>query len=84
MEGLQKVGRWLLDADDGPNSHQNIIISFWPTYNVPWNLHANSFRGICIKTLSRQINKQKVCENNNLLCAGNKVLLASLETSFQA
>jgi len=22
--------------------------------------------------LSRQINKQTVCENNNLLCAGNK------------
>jgi len=23
--------------------------------------------------LSRQLNKQKVCENNYLLCAGNKV-----------
>jgi len=25
--------------------------------------------------LSRQINKQKVCENNNLLFAGNKVFV---------
>jgi len=23
-------------------------ITFWSIYNVPWNLHANSFRGICI------------------------------------
>jgi len=35
-------------------------------------LHANSFRGIC---LSRQINKQKVCENNYPLCAGDKVFV---------
>jgi len=25
--------------------------------------------------LSRQINKQKVCENNNLFCAGNKIFV---------
>ena len=25
--------------------------------------------------LSRQINKQNVCENNNLLCAGNKIFV---------
>jgi len=50
MEGLQKVVRWLLDADDSPNSNQNIIITFWSTYNVPWNLHANLFRRICIKS----------------------------------
>jgi len=35
MEGLQKVVRWFLDADDSPNSLQNIIITFWPIYNVP-------------------------------------------------
>jgi len=22
---------------------------FWPVYNVPWNLYANLFGGICIK-----------------------------------
>jgi len=30
MEGLQKVVRWFLDANDNPNSHQNIIITFSP------------------------------------------------------
>jgi len=39
-----------LDADDSPNSHQNVIITFWPIYNVPWNLHENLFHGICIKS----------------------------------
>ena len=50
MDGLQKVVRWFLDANDNPNSHQNIIITFWPIYNVLSNLHANLFRGICIKS----------------------------------
>jgi len=50
MKGLQKVVRWFLDADDNPDSHQNLIITLWPSCNVRWNLHANSFRGICIKT----------------------------------
>jgi len=31
-----------------PPKH-TVIISFWPIYNVPWNLLANSFLGICIK-----------------------------------
>jgi len=44
------VVRWFLDADDSPNSHQNVIITFWPIYNVPWNLHENLFHGICIKS----------------------------------
>jgi len=26
----------------------DLIITLWPIYNVPWNLHANSFSGICI------------------------------------
>jgi len=47
---LQKVVRGFLDADDNLDSQQNIIITFWPIYNVPWNLHANSFHGICIKS----------------------------------
>jgi len=63
MEGLQKEVRWFLDADDSPNSHQNLSITFWPIYNVPWNLHANLFYGIVL-AISRQINKQKVCENS--------------------
>ena len=54
MKGLQKVVRWFLDANDNPNSHQNIIITFWHIYNVPWNLHANLFRGICIKSTNQQ------------------------------
>jgi len=35
MEGLQKVVRSLLDADDNPDSHHDLIITFWPIYNVP-------------------------------------------------
>jgi len=35
MKGLQKAVRWFLDADDNPASHQNLIITFWPIYNVP-------------------------------------------------
>jgi len=31
-----------------------VIIIFWPIYNVYWNLHANSFRGICIKSTNSQ------------------------------
>jgi len=53
MEDLQKVVRWFLDADDSPNSHQNLII-FRPIYNVPWNLHANLFYGICNKSTNQQ------------------------------
>jgi len=53
--------RWLPEADDNPDSHKNLITAFCPIYNVPWNLHADSFRGIA---LSRQINKPKGCENN--------------------
>jgi len=47
---VAKVVRWFLDADDHPDSHQNLVITFWPIYNVPWNLHASSFRGIRIKS----------------------------------
>jgi len=35
MKGLQKVMRCFLDADDNQNSHQNLIITFWPVHNVP-------------------------------------------------
>jgi len=45
---MQKVVRWFLDADDKLDSHQ--IITFCPICNVPWNLHTNSFRGICLKS----------------------------------
>jgi len=34
-KGLQKVVRRFLDADDNPDSHQNVIITFWPLYNIP-------------------------------------------------
>ena len=62
--------RWSLDAEDNPDSHQNLIITFSPIYNVPRNLHANLFRGICIKTA-----KQKYAITINLLCAGNNVFI---------
>jgi len=34
-EGLQKLVTWFLDADDDPDSHQNLIIACWPIYNIP-------------------------------------------------
>jgi len=55
------VVRWFLDADDNPDSHQNLIITFWPIYKL---------LEICIKihsvvfVLSRQIKKQKLCQSN--------------------
>jgi len=27
--------RWFLDTGDNPDSHQNVIISFWSIYSVP-------------------------------------------------
>ena len=60
-KGLQKVVIWFLDADANPDYHQNLIIAFWRICNVPWKLHANYS---VVFALSRQINKQKVCENN--------------------
>jgi len=44
------VVKWFLDGDDNPDSHQNLIITFWPIYNVPCNLHANSFHAVSIKS----------------------------------
>jgi len=35
MKGLQKMMIWFLDADDNADSHQNLIITFWPINNVP-------------------------------------------------
>jgi len=40
-EKSAKVVSWFLDADINPDSHQNLIITFWLICNVPWNLHAN-------------------------------------------
>jgi len=53
MKGLQKVVRWFLDAGDNP---ETLIITgtFCPIYKVPWNLHTNPFRGICIKLTNYQ------------------------------
>jgi len=39
--------RLFLGANDNPDSDQNLIITFWSIYNVPLNLHANSFLAIC-------------------------------------
>jgi len=35
MKDLQKVVIWSLDTDDNPDSHQNLIITVSPIYNVP-------------------------------------------------
>jgi len=42
------VVRWFLDPGDNPDSHQNLINTFWPIYNVIWNLHVDSFRGTVV------------------------------------
>jgi len=62
MEGLQKVVRCFPDADNSPNSHQNITtLLFGP---------CTMFLEMCmliyfvIFALSRQITKQKVCVNS--------------------
>jgi len=34
-KGLQKAVRWFLDADTNLDSHQDLIITFWPIYNIP-------------------------------------------------
>jgi len=41
-----RIKRWQL--------RQILLYYFWPIYNVPWNLHANSFCGICIKSTNQQ------------------------------
>ena len=50
-----------MDADDKPDSHQNLIITFWPFtmfLEICMQIHSVVFG------LGRQINKQKVCEND--------------------
>jgi len=54
--------KWFLDANDNPDSHQNLITLLFGPFTM--------FLEICmlihsvVFALSRQINKQKVCENN--------------------
>jgi len=43
------VVRWFLDTGDNPDSHQNVIISLLSIYSAPWNFHAKSFCGFCVK-----------------------------------
>jgi len=64
MKGLQKVVRLFQDAEDNPDSHQNLSITFCPIYNVTWNLHANSFCGICIT--SAQVNSAQLLQTVHL------------------
>jgi len=41
------MGRWFLNADDNPDSHLNVINTFWPIHKfleiaykfIPWDLH---------------------------------------------
>jgi len=59
-KGLQKVVRWFLDADDNTDSHQHLNVTF---------CRFTMFLEICMQIYfvvfaSRQITKQKVCENN--------------------
>jgi len=68
MEGLQKVVRLFLDADDSPISHQNIIITFWPIYDV---------LEICMQVYSMvfALTSKKYAKIVNLICAGSKVFV---------
>jgi len=47
-ERSAKSGEMVFVLRRYPDSYWNLIITFWLIYNVPWNLHANLFRGICI------------------------------------
>ena len=61
--------RWFLDADDNPDSHQNLIITFDPftmILEICMQIYSVIF------ALSRQINNQKYAKTFNFLCAGNK------------
>jgi len=69
---LQKVVRWFLNADDNLDSHQNLIITFWPNallLQICMEIHSVIF------ALSRQINKQMYAKTINLLCSGNKIFV---------
>jgi len=60
MEGMQIVVRWVLDANDSPNSHKNKITTFGPFtmfFEICMQIYSVVF------ALSRQINKQKVCKS---------------------
>jgi len=63
-----------LQKGDDPDSPQNLIITFLPIYNIAWNLHANSFRGICSMSTNYQA-KSMWKHLINLLCAGNEVFV---------
>ena len=71
MKGLQKVVRWFLDADDNPNSHQNLYYYFLAHLQcssklacifIPWCLHQVD-----------KLTTKKYAKTINLLCAGNKL-----------
>jgi len=55
-----KVVRWFLDADDNPDSHQNLIISFGP-FTVFLEIYMQIYS--VVFALGQQIKKQKLCEN---------------------
>jgi len=58
---VQNVVRCFLDADDNPDCHQNLIINFGTftvCLEICMQIHSVVF------ALSRQVNKQKVRENN--------------------
>jgi len=61
MKGLQKVERWFLNADDNPDSHQNLIITFG-SFTMFFELCMQIY--FVVFALSQQINKQKLCKNN--------------------
>jgi len=60
-----------MDTGDNPDSHKNVIISIWSIYSDPWNFHAKSFCGFCVKLTSH---KQKMYDNiHQLLGMSNDV-----------
>jgi len=63
--------RWFLDADDNPDSHENLIISFWPIYNASLKFACKFIP--CYLHLVDKLTNKKHAKTINLLCAGNIV-----------
>jgi len=47
----EKVTNWRIKQRE---VRQILLYYSWPIYSVAWNLHTNSFCGICIKSTNQQ------------------------------
>jgi len=71
-ERSAKSGEMVSVPDDHPDSCRNLIITFWPIHKVLLNFHANSFRGICIKSTNQEAESMR--KQLMSFCAGNKAM----------